>query len=643
MIGTHELRAGGVSVMRRSLFALLCGVALALLPAHSALAQTPDPAPQADSPESSEPVVTFHASANLVLVDVVVRQKSAPVQGLTRPAFHIREDGKDQIITVFEEHRASDALEAVRKPDLPPHTWSDDPQYARTSATNVLLLDALNTPLADQAYARTRMLSYLATVPKGTEIAVFTLASQLRMITGFTTNVAEVANALDPGRGGLEGSALLDPDFDSALDLQASLNQSVGLPISSVTAMQQFVLDTKNFEVGLRDEMTISALNQIARYLSTIPGRKNLIWFSAAFPLRFLESGQNPNMDPATDYAGMVRKTAEMLTLARVAVYPVDSRGLLSMPSSQTDLTGRSHFLGTAESSAGAGNGRVGSFAIDQEAISNGGGGLSTQLIRDDQTFMNDLTWDHFNMDQIAQETGGLAFYNRNDLGEVVGEAIANGANYYTLGYAPKGRHSNGVLHRIDVHLDPGRYDLEYRHAYYAVPPGVAQKWLPGLTSPLADAMLHGSLPLSQVTYQVRVLPEGDPALLGATAVEKRSGFAASRLQHPQHYLVDYRVNLNGVDAKKFSNGKIHREIEITQVAYTVEGARENYTDAAFAVDLTPGQDRVALRDGIQIHQEIDVPEGKNYLRVGVNDRLSGRIGTVEIPLAVSRTQVASR
>lgn len=629
--------------MRRQSHGLSSGVVLVLFTACTVLAQTPDPSAPPKTDESSPPVVTFHASANLVLVDVVVRQKGAPVQGLTQQAFHVREDGQDQKISVFEEHRASDTLDAVQKPDLPAHTYSDSPQYARTSATNILLLDALNTPLADQMDARKEMIGYLGTIPRGTEIAVFSLASQLRMITGFTTNVAEVAKALNPGHGGPEGSSLLDPDFDSALDLQASLNQSVGLPAASVTAMQQFVVDTKNFEVGLREEKTIDALNQIARYLSTIPGRKNLIWFSAAFPLRFLQGGENPNMDPATDYAGMVRRTAELLTLARVAVYPVDSRGLLSLPSAQTDTSGISHFVGTAASSAGAGNGRVGSFAIDQQPANAGGGGLSSQLIGKDQTFMNDLTWDHFNMDQIAEETGGEAFYNRNDLGQVVGEAVANGASYYTLGYSPKDLNPRRALRSIDVHLDGGRYDLEYRHAYYAVPPAVAQKWLPGRTSPLADAMLHGSLPLSQVIYQVRVLPAGDPALEGATAVEKRSGFAASRLQHPQHYLVDYRVNLSGVDATKLPNGKIHREIEITQVAYTVEGFRENYTDAAFSVDLTPAQDRAALRDGIRMHQEIDIPEGQNYLRVGVHDQLSGRIGTVEIALAVPRSQLAAK
>jgi len=37
------------------------------------------------------------------------------------------------------------------------------------------------------------------------------------------------------------------------------------------------------------------------------------------------------------------------------------------------------------------------------------------------------------------------------------------------------------------------------------------------------------------------------------------------------------------------------------------------------------------------MHQEIDLPEGQVYLRIGVHDILSGRIGTVEIPVTVGK------
>ena len=634
-------------MMRGCCCVFFCGAALTLVSACPVRGQSAAEADQPKTTQPGQPVTTFHTNANLVLVDVVVRQKGEPVEGLKKQAFHVQEDGKEQKISVFEEHRATDALDVAKKPELPPHVYSDYPQYARTSAANVLLLDALNTPLPDQVYVRERMLKYLSTIPPGTEIAVFTLASHLRIITGFTTDAAEIAKALGPGRGAPEKSPVMDPDFDNALDLQLALAQGAGLSPTSIAAMRQFISDTKNFEVGLREEVTIDALDQIARYLSTIPGRKNLIWFSASFPLRFLQGGQNPNMDPMADYSGMVKKAAELLALARVAVYPVDSRGLLGVPSTQAEtVAGLAEAMGGPPGSAsgqgatgqgGGGNAGIGSFSMDQQIASGGGGGVGPELGGKDQTFLNDLAWDHFNMEQIAKETGGQAFYNRNALGEVVGEAIANGASYYTLGYAPENHKYDGALRKIEVRVDGGHYDLEYRHAYYADDPTAAQKWIPGRISPLIDAMQHGSLPLSQVIYEVRVLPEGDPALFGEKAVEKRAVLTAKGLKHPRHYLVDYWIDPREVEAKTLPNRKIHREIEVTQVAYDVEGIRENYTDAALGVDLTPEQDRAALHDGIRLHQEIDVPEGQNYLRVGVHDLLSGRIGTVEIALEVPK------
>ncbi|MGC2617844.1 MAG: VWA domain-containing protein, partial [Acidobacteriaceae bacterium] len=409
---------------------LVCCLALVVGPAEGPLAQ--------GGGQDQQAVPTFHTNANLVLVDVVVRQKGAPVHDLKASDFHLTEDGKLQKITVFEEHRATDVMEASKAPQLPPHVYSDTPRYAVTSAANVLLLDALNTPVPDQVYVRKRMLKYLGTIPPGTRIAVFTLGSKLHIISGFTTDAGEIAKALS-GRGGPEKSPVMDPDFDDLLDLQVTLGQGAGMSGVSVAAMQQFVSDTKSFEVGLREEMTVDALDQVARYLSTIPGRKNLIWFSGSFPLRFLQGGADPNMDPTADYSGQVKKAAELLALARVAVYPVDSRGLLNVPSSDaqgggemtaamgTPPTANTQGHGTAAPGA-AGNSGMASFSMDDQQHTAVGAGK-------DQTFLSDQAWDHFNMDQIAKETGGKAFYNRNGLGEVVGEAVANGSNYYTLGY----------------------------------------------------------------------------------------------------------------------------------------------------------------------------------------------------------------
>jgi hypothetical protein len=75
----------------------------------------------------------------------------------------------------------------------------------------------------------------------------------------------------------------------------------------------------------------MDALQQLARYLSAIQGRKNLIWFSGSFPISFDPDPDQPLPFLAVrNYEDELRKTSELLTAARVAVYPVDARGMMT-------------------------------------------------------------------------------------------------------------------------------------------------------------------------------------------------------------------------------------------------------------------------------------------------------------------------
>jgi VWFA-related protein len=633
-------------------------------PAAPPAAQVAGTQAPAQTAEGSQPVTTFHTNANLVLVDVVVRSKQQPVLGLKEEDFQVREEGKPQKISVFEEHRATDAEVVAAAPKLPPHVFSNAPQYTLNSAANILLMDGLNTPLADQVYVRRRMLKYLSTVPPGTRIAVFALGSRLHILTGFTTDTGEVAKALTTGHGQAERSPVLDPDFDNAITLQMNLAQALGLSGVAVSGIDQFLSDTQNFEVGLREEMTIDALDTIARYLSTIPGRKNLIWFSASFPLRFLQGGQNPNMDPMADYSGMVKRTAELLALARVAVYPVDSRGLLNTPSSDASSTagvanemlaapngasgqgsvGSSGGAGTGSTSIGSGaggNAGIGSYSMDQlagQTVSVAAEpGVGGEVDAKDQTFISDQAWDHFNMEQIAKETGGKAFYNQNGLGQAVGEAVENGSSYYTIGYAPQDRNYNGALRNINVDVAGGHYDLEYRHAYFADDPAQEVKWTPGRHNALIDAMQRGSPSLSQVIFNVRVLPASDPAVKNEPAAQGPAGSMAGTLKNPQRYVIDYWIDPRGLDHKTLPDGSIESQVELTEVAYDDEGVRANYADQGLSLTQTAQQAEKSLTGGLGVHEQIDLPPGRIYLRVGVHDLLSGRIGTAEIPVVAGK------
>ena len=119
-------------------------------------------------------------------------------------------------------------------------------------------------------------------------------------------------------------------------------------------------------------------------------------------------------------------------------------------------------------------------------------------------------------MQQIAEETGGVASVNNNDLKGAVASAVDNGASYYSLAFSPGGKKLDGSFRRIQVRLDSGGYTLAYRRGYYADPQNAntakPSAHNPGEASALDSASLHGAPPATQVLFLARVLPATDPA-----------------------------------------------------------------------------------------------------------------------------------
>ncbi|MGC2617845.1 MAG: VWA domain-containing protein [Acidobacteriaceae bacterium] len=575
-----------------------------------------------DAQTASDQVPIFRTNSNLVLLDVVVRDHGKPVQGLTQSEFHLFEDGKPQQVTIFEEHKATDALEVAKAPVLPPHFYSNDPRYVLTSAANVVLLDALNTPFTDQVYVRRRMLAYLKTIPPGTRVAVFTLASRLRMVEGFNAEPGSLEKALQESKANPEVSPLMDPAADQAMTDLTNMQMSGDASSTAVAAMQQFQQDQQQFQYEMRIRMTIEAMDQLGRYLSTIPGRKNLIWFSGAFPAIVMGGGQLGQVTMDLDFTEQVKKMNALLALARVAVYPVDARGLQgsSMDMAEANPTNPQLFNSIRTGPGGAGVG--------------GQSTLSQSVDASNAQFLVMNQQEHWVMQMIANGTGGVAYFNTNGVGEALGEAIANGSNYYTLGYTPQNRNYDGSYRAVEVRLEDTHDDLEYRRGYYALN-DVKHPLMQGKVNPLIAAMQRGAPELSQVRFDVRVVPADDAAVKGQAPAAGPAGAMAARLNHPRRYMVDYWIRPKDLAAAQLPDGRSAVKVELTQVDFNREGIRQNYTDAGMEVDLSPEHAASAAQDGIRLHQEIDLPEGQNWLRIGVADMTSGQIGTVEVPLVV--------
>ena len=618
---------------------------------------TPQPANTPNSETKAAPsqaaAPTIRTASSLVVVDVIVSDDGKPVKGLQKQTFQVFEDGHEQAIKVFEEHNSANASQIQSMPPLPPNTYSNFPESTVTTAANVLLLDALNTPLKDQTYLRQQMIEYLKTIPDGTRIAIFTMASKLRIVQGFTASRAPLLAALNDKRNTPGESPLLpDPDDATPTNLVNGM-QDIGASSQAVASLKEFQADQAAFQIDLRVQMTIDALQQLAEYLGGIPGRKNLIWFSGSFPLSLdpdvslndtssvsgARGGPSRNtsggeFSVAREYSEQLKETSELLTASRVSVYPVDARGLFTAAmfnaaNSNTNYSGVSH--GT--SSMSSPGGRLGGGARNRNPV-GGNSSNPNAFAGDNAKFVQTTAEEHATMLQIAEETGGQAFFDSNAIKAAIANAIENGENYYTLAYVPTDTNFDGKFRKIQVTLPGQSHHLAYRQGYFADAPDAHSSNAPLTLN--ANAIKRGAPSSSQILFKVRVLSSDDPALKGLESQAGPAGLLANKLSGPvKRYWIDYAADMHPVARIAGSDGLHHLSIEFVAIAYDHDGKVLNVANRAFNLNLQSAQYAQIMQSGLPLHQEIDIPTGEIYLRLAVHDLSSGRIGSVEIPLQV--------
>ncbi|HUA97886.1 MAG TPA: VWA domain-containing protein [Terracidiphilus sp.] len=613
---------------------LLVLAGLSLVALFAAVLRHPAPALAAQSapaPSTPSSGAVLQTNANLVLVDVVVTDHGNPVLGLDRDRFRVFEDGKERPVVAFDRHvpapGVAPQLAAEMKAQiasLPPHTFTNLPVYPSTGVTNVLLLDALNTPVKDQQQARLEMIQYLSSIKPGTELAIFTLASHLQLVEGFTTDAARLTEVLKSKKTSSSQSVLQEPQDSSAqtqLEQEAAhLEQDSGSPPEfTIESIEQFEADLTTFQTDLRVRMTLDAFDELARYLGGISGRKNLIWFSGSFPITLDPDSSQTGYRNTESYADEIRQTDDLLTAARVAVYPIDARGL--MTSTTLDVA----YQPSQNSMGASGHGRGSSRSL--------GGNINA----DDTKFLTQNEEEHDAMKIVAGQTGGRAFYNTNDLKDAVAEAVDNGDSFYTLGFVPRGR-LDGHYRRVKVEVGGGSYDLSYRKGYYADPASKRSSHTPGAAAPLQTALLHGAPGSTQILFAARVLPSTDPAFAAVKMSKDPIGQMVAGLKGPLHrYMVDFTVDPSTVAFPEMPQGDHRASLQFVLMAYDPSGNRINYDDRSFQLNLNPQQYAFTLHYGVRARLALDLPAGTGSLRLAVLDLSNEHTGSLEVPIAIPK------
>jgi VWFA-related protein len=562
-----------------------------LLAATSVLAQ------QTQQAAPAIPPPTIRVTTHMVLIDAVVTDKQGKaITGLRPEDFVVEENGKVQKIVSLTT--PADSIPGAA-PALPPGIYSNEAQFRSPGRPiTVMLLDALNTPFTDQAYARTQMLAFVKEQFKpGDRMGVFALTGSLNVLQDFTSDPQVLYTALQrfkpltqtfpngaptvtssDGGPATAASTVASLDASTPPPSDSGANPGGGLRGGSDTLISSAMAALQGFEGAqvayAKDEravMTLNALASIARILGGLPGRKNLIWVTGDISdLSFIPedrvmsnaelSEDLPSMDTRrveehasgnyaatfrASHAEEIRETASRLASAQVAVYPVDARGL----------------------------------------------SISTSI--DSQETMREM----------ARETGGRAYVNQNEIKVGVERAFADEAAAYTIGYYPENKKYDNKYRSVKVKVKRDGVEVQSRRGYYAIDPTQIKGYnaQQQVTSALADIV-----PSTLVSFKAQVKPasaNSTPGKTGVTFLVDASTLSAEDAPGGKRLNVDFYANI-------YSGGKI-----------VATGGKK--IDQVFDANTY----QQIVKHGLATHLDLDPKPGQ--LRLAVQDARTGMVGTI--------------
>lgn len=532
-------------------------VALAGLCAGVALAQSPKP-----SAAVKHSIPIFTASARLVQIPVIVDHDGGPTAGLSQDDFTITDNGKSQAIRFFAATTPPAAAAAAPEATMAPPAATAGAGTAFSNAGQphpvvVILLDQLNSTLGteyDQGepayvqagafqFAKNQLVQFVRSLPPDDRVALYGLSRRLTLLSDFTGDRTQLLAALKSYK----------PASNPGAKDRITTNTDVPGGFNGQTARANGSYAARNSE--RTGQITMQALRTIANHVAVLPGRVSLVWLTA---------------DPAVAGATV----AAALGTAKVAVYPVDSRGLLT----RAGLEAKSGVDG---------------FPLDAGQMI---AWLSAQMPGQDA------------LRDIAKETGGQAFVNTNDIAGAIATAARDSETSYILGFYVTAQSLDNSFHKITVKVRGHGLHPRYPRGYWALADSAPQR---ARVNAAAIAMASAN----------------DAVGIGLRATASRQGSAS-----PAVYRLVGRVDMRPV-ALEDRDGLHNGVLVIALAQQNRTGAvlwRGSWQEP---IHVQEGLYRQLLANGMPFELDVKAAAGVTTFRVIVVDPVSGLAGSLIIPL----------
>jgi len=546
----------------------------------------PPPVPQSAQKPDDEDVVRI--TTNLVQVDAVITDNHGKlVTDLKPQEVEIFEDGHKQKITNF-----SFALSetAPTQPAMKPATVAKDAPPVPTTTlrredikrTIAIVVDDLGLAFDSMIFVRRALKKFVdEQMQPGDLVAIIRTSGGIGALQSFTADKRQLAAAIDRikwnanGRSGISAFDPIEPPTPGAKGQEID---------DANTELNEFRKDV--FAVG-----TLGAVSYVVRGLKTLPGRKSILLVSDGF--RIYDDANAMRTYLASE---RITKLVDEAARAAVVIYTMNATGLQTLGITAADnMADSSQISGTR------------SVESAQEQVNN----------RRNQAFDNQQS-----LDYLAQQTGGIAIHNTNDLSNGIRRVLEDQKGFYLIGYRPDEstfdkRTGRRTFHHLTLKVTrPGKFNVRMRNGFYGVteedksaPRTLAQKLYEAAASPFGATGVH---------LQLTSLFAND---------EKAGSFMRSVLH----------INAGDLTFTEEAN-KMHQCIfDVLSMTFGDNGVVVEQTGRTYTLQLPEETYKRVARDGLVYYITVPVKKpGVYQLRMSLRDTATDRIGSasqfIEVP-----------